>query len=94
MIVSPAQILKVIGMLDSFSWSAEFIFDVTRTPTRTPLDIPYLDRVRAMCAVMGIGSLKPKDAGHEAIEAAVTALQTGEALQGNAYADALDASTF
>lgn len=69
---------------------ADFSFDVTRTPTRMPSDIPYLDRVRAMCALMGVGALKPKDAGREAIEAAISALQSGEALQANAYADALE----
>ena len=70
--------------------SADFVFDITRTPTRTPSDVPYLDRVRAMCAVMGVGVLKVKDAGHEAVEAAISSLQTGEAVQSNAYADGLD----
>ena len=70
---------------------ADFIFDVTRTPTRMPSDVPYLDRVRAMCALMGVGPVKPKDVGRDAVEAAMSALQTGEALQANPYADALDA---
>ena len=69
---------------------AEIIFDVTRTPTRMPSDVPYLDRVKAMCALMGVGSLKAKEIGRENIEAAVASLQTGDALQSNAYADALD----
>ena len=56
-----------------------------------PSDVPYLDRVRAMCALMGVGPIKPKDVGREAMEAAMTALQTGEAFQANPYADALNA---
>lgn len=66
------------------------LFDVTRTPTRTLSDVPYLDRVKAMCALLGVGTLRPKDVGRENIEAAISSLQTGDALQGNAYADALN----
>jgi len=49
-----------------------------------------MDRVRTTCALVGVGALKPREASQEAVEAAVSALQTGEAFQGNAYADALD----
>jgi hypothetical protein len=66
------------------------MFDVTRTPTRTTSDVPYMDRAKAMCALMGVGSLKPREANQEAVEAAISALQTGEAFQSNAYADALE----
>lgn len=43
-----------------------------------------------MCALMGVGALKPKDVEHKAVEAAISALQTGEGLQSNSYADALE----
>ena len=66
------------------------MFDVTRTPTRTTADVPYMERVKATCALVGVGGVKPRAADQEAVEAAISALQTGEAFQGNAYADALD----
>lgn len=68
---------------------AGFVFDVTRTPTKLPSDVPYLDRVKAACVLLGVGTLHAKDAGMEAMEAALAAIQTGEAFEANVYADAL-----
>lgn len=74
----------------SFAGFQEFSFEATRTPTHAPSDVPYLDRVKAACALMGLGPVKPKDVSRDAVEAAIMALQTGEAFQANVYADSLD----
>jgi hypothetical protein len=84
------QLSHLILIPKEGTFVAGFMFDVTRTPTRTTSDVPYMVRVKATCALMGLGNLKPRDASQEAVEAAISALQTGEAFQSNAYADALE----
>jgi len=51
--------------------AAGFIFDVARTPKRTTSDVPYMERAKAMCALMGVGSLQPREANQEAVESAI-----------------------
>ena len=52
--------------------------------------MPLLERVRATCALLGVGALTVKDASTTAVEAALAALHSGEAFQANVYADALE----
>lgn len=54
--------------------------------------MPYLDRVKAACILLGVGSLRANEAGADAMEATVAAIHSGEAFEANPYADALDVS--
>lgn len=62
---------------------------MSRTPTRLPSEVPYLSRVKAACVLMNVGAVRPREVGQDAIEATMAAMQTGEAFEANAYADAL-----
>lgn len=50
----------------------------------------YIDTMRAMCAVLGVGRLTPGDIQPEAHAAATLAVQSGRAFRDTPYADGID----
>lgn len=54
-----------------------------------PSDVPLVERVRAMCALLGVGEAlgKPDPA---AVQAAMMATRSGVAFQETAYADSIE----
>lgn len=61
-----------------------------RPPPADPSQASYLDTVRALCAMLHVGQLAVHDVSPDAHAAAVLALQSGRAMKGSAYADAMD----
>ena len=49
-----------------------------------------LERIRAACSLIGLGAIKPKDVSKSALEAAVAAVNSGEAFRQSPYADAVN----
>ena len=47
----------------------------------------YADRIRAMCAIVGLGNIKQSDLPPGAIRAAVASVRDGSAFKRTCYAD-------
>ena len=63
---------------------------ILQSPPDSAPDVPLLDRIRAMCALAGLGAIKPKDVSKHALDAAVHAVHSGEAFRQSPYADAVN----
>ena len=63
-----------------------------RLPSESAATVPYRERIKAFCSIMGVGPKQGKDLKPEAAEAAIASVHSGEAFRGTAYSDALDMS--
>ena len=50
-------------------------------------DVPMIDRVRALCGMVGLGQVRLKDLSPEAVEAAAAAIKNRTAFQDSCYGD-------
>ena len=55
--------------------------------SRAAATVGYADRIRAMCTLVGLGSIGPGDLVPGAVRAATNAVQDGSAFQRTPYAD-------
>ena len=53
-------------------------------------DVPYRDRIRALCLMMSVGKAKREDVKQGAAEAAIASVRSGEAFHGNVYSDSME----
>ena len=54
---------------------------------RAAAKVAFVDRIRAMCAMVGLGTITPKDLVPGAMRSATIAVRNGSAFQKTPYAD-------
>ena len=54
---------------------------------RAAAKVAYVDRIRATCAIVGLGTITTKDLVPGAMRSATTAVRNGSAFQRTPYAD-------
>ena len=57
---------------------------------KTAEEVPYEERIKALCMLMGVGAIKAADVSQPALAAARASIQTGLAFESSVYADAID----
>lgn len=54
---------------------------------RAAAKVAYIDKIRAMCAIVGLGKISAKDLVPGAMRSATNAVRNGSAFQRTPYAD-------